>query len=279
MCYSCGEHVTQQLWYLEPEKHRTLRKGFLPKIIERYMNEMVEGGLKKVASKQPYGADRWTGISRSLWDWFAKSIHGFQVVPDLESTLRVIDMANEVSLSPCHCREMLNPDQDNPWKCLGLNYSAKIAYQRTPQRTRLISKGEAKDIIASQREEKCFQSVGWMFDANVSWICNCDEFCASHRTVELEWALIPSFFVSHLIKPEACDGCQICTQVCHCQGAVKFNEEGTFLSDEDHETLCRGCGLCVEHCPTGALGLVPRRTYWDVSTKRKTTLPKGELSI
>jgi NAD-dependent dihydropyrimidine dehydrogenase PreA subunit len=280
MCYSCGKHVTQRLWYLEPEKHRIAYEGLLPRIVERFLYQGVKVGLKSIAKKQPYGTeDRWTGINRGLWDWLAKNVHGFQALPDLESAFKIIDMAHEIGLAHCTCREVMAPDMPMEWKCLGLNYSAKIAFQSNTQPIRPISREEAKDLLTSQREQGCYQSVGWMWDANVNWLCNCDEHCGVHRTAECEWTVIPSFFVSSLVRPEACEGSRNCAQVCQREGAVRFDNDGRFVSDEAHEMLCRGCGLCVERCPTGALGLIPRQAYWDILTKSKKRLPKGDLSI
>jgi Pyruvate/2-oxoacid:ferredoxin oxidoreductase delta subunit len=254
--------------------------GLLRDIVDRYMGQYVRYGLQQVAKKQPYGTDdRWTGINRALWDWMSKTIHAFQVLPDAESAFKIVDMANEIGLLFCNCRDKITPEQPEVWKCIALNNSAKITFQLEVDPIRVISKDEAKEIIAAQRTLGCFQSVGWQWDANVSWMCNCDQFCGAHRTPECPWTMIPSFFVSHLVKPEACDGCQVCLEWCLRPGAIRFNKDGRVITDELHAALCRGCGQCIEHCPTGALGFLPRQVYWDVPTKSVKRLPPAALPV
>jgi NAD-dependent dihydropyrimidine dehydrogenase PreA subunit len=268
MCLSCEEHVVQRLWYLEEQSH--ISSGMLTDAIDRIMYPgIVLPGLRSIKKRQPYSTEHWAGVSRILMDWIAKSIHGFQVLPDLESTFKVIDLSNEIGLSICTCRKILSPDQPEAWKCIGLNNAARITFKHDAQPFRVITKEEAKQLVAERREAGCFQSVGWRLGPNVTWVCNCDEYCGCHRTPEIEWGMIPSFFVSDLVKPESCDGCQVCTQSCH-RGAIGFDTNGWAVIDA---ALCLGCGQCVEHCPNQALALVPRKVYFDVVTRRRVELP------
>jgi Pyruvate/2-oxoacid:ferredoxin oxidoreductase delta subunit len=266
MCLTCGKHVSERLWYLEPEKHRVRSMGLLRDVVNRNIHPIVVSGLKLVRKKQPYGADdRLTGISKSLLDWFAKTIHGVQVLPDMDSTFEVIDRANELALIPCICQQVMAPHLAPTWRCIGLNIAARVYFRRElKEPVRAIGKQEAKEIVAEWRQRGAMQSAGWLWDAQVIWVCNCDEHCVSHRVPELEWGMVPSFVASKLIRPEACGGCQECANWCARPGALTFGEDGRAVIDE---ALCRGCGLCIEHCPNGALGYVSRRVFYDVLTK------------
>jgi len=247
------------------------------RLVDRIMySGIIRPGLQSIKKRQPYGTERWTGVTRALWDAITRSLHGFQVLPDLDSALAVVDKANEVVLSTCACREVLSPDQPQAWKCIGLNMAAKVTMNHEAQPWRAISKVEAKEIIAEQRQQGCFQSVGWRLGPQVNWLCNCDQHCGAHRAPELEWGLIPSFFVSHLVKPDSCDSCRECAEWCLRPGALSFASDGRVRIEE---ALCRGCGLCIEHCPTGALGYAPRRVIYDVAAGKKVVLPTEAVRV
>ncbi len=274
MCLSCEEHVVQRLWYLEEKGHTS--SGLLADALDRVMYQgIVLPGLKNLRKRQPFGTERWSGVSRFLLDWVTKTLRGFQVLPDLESAYKAIDMSNEIGLGYCSCKEVLNPKQEQSWKCIGMNNAARIAFKHDIEPLRVISKAEAKQLVAEQREAGCFQSVGWRLGPNVTWLCNCDGYCASHRTPELEWGMLPSFFVGDLSKPGKCDGCQVCARWCH-RRTISFDANGQAVIDAAH---CLGCGQCVEHCPTKALALVPRKVYYDVVAKRKVELPGGVVAV
>jgi Pyruvate/2-oxoacid:ferredoxin oxidoreductase delta subunit len=158
-----------------------------------------------------------------------------------------------------------------------LNIAAQVHFRREAKEpVRAIGKQQAKDIAAEWRQKGAFQTAGWLWDANVIWLCNCDEHCGSHRAPELEWALVPSFVAASLVRPDLCQGCRECANWCPRPGALAFDQNGLALV---HETLCRGCGLCIEHCPTGALGFVPRRTFYDVLNKVVRPLGKGVVKL
>jgi Pyruvate/2-oxoacid:ferredoxin oxidoreductase delta subunit len=272
MCQTCGKHFSERLWYLEPEKHRIRSDGLLKDIINKNMISLVILGFQLIKKKQPYGAEPLPGISQRLLNWFARTVHGMQALPDLDSAFRTIDLAEEVALVPCLCRKASDPNLPPAWHCIGMNMTAKICYQKpSAYPVRVISKQEAKDITAARRAQGAYQAVGWQWDANVAWVCNCDQYCGAHRAPELDWGLTPSYVAARLVQPEACNGCQECERWCLRQGALTFGKDGRPVIDE---AFCRGCGLCIEHCPQEALGFVPREIFYDVMTKTVRDLGK-----
>ena len=269
MRLSCEEHVVQKLWYLYPQAHYP--SGFLQDAADKFMYQaVVLPGLKSIVKRQPYGAERWSGVQKSLWDWITKELHSFQVLPDLESAFKVIDLSNEIGLSTCGCAEILEPERPEMFRCIGLNNAARITFRDPPQPFEHLSKERAREITSEWRAKGCYQTVGWRLGPNVTWLCNCDQACGCHRTPELEWGQIPSFFVNSLLDAAACDGCGLCADWCHRDGALSFGEDGRVRVDQ---ALCKGCGLCIEHCPNHALGFVPREVYYDVPTLKKVRLP------
>jgi Pyruvate/2-oxoacid:ferredoxin oxidoreductase delta subunit len=251
--------------------------GVVRDAITRYMHQIIITGLRVTRKKQPYGAGQFDLISKQVFTWVTRTFHGVQILPDLDSAHKVIDMANELALVPCLCKQVIAPDEPPEWRCLGLNTAADIYFNKERSYpSRVITKERAREITAEWRGRGAFQSVGWLWDANVVWICNCDTYCASHRSTDVVWGAIPSFVASSLVRPEACIGCRECADWCMRDGAITFGEDGRPVINE---ALCRGCGLCIEHCPQHALGYVSRTTYFDIVSRRPRELEGGLLHL
>ena len=105
--------------------------------------------------------------------------------------------------------------------------------------------------------------MGWLWDANVIWLCNCDENCVAYRAPEADWGSIPSFMVTTVGQKLNCAGCQECANWCK-HRAISHGEDGKVNVDQAY---CKGCGLCIENCPNQVLVFEPRNTIYDVRTK------------
>ena len=51
-----------------------------------------------------------------------------------------------------------------------------------------------------------------------------------------------------------CIACDNCYAFCPDNAVIKLGPEGEYEVDLDY---CKGCGLCVEECPTGSMLMVP----------------------
>jgi NAD-dependent dihydropyrimidine dehydrogenase PreA subunit len=265
MCTTCGKHNAEGIWYLDEERHRIRSLGLLRDIVSNNLNPLITIGLKLVRRKRPdYRSSQMGAVSRGVLDWFAKTLHGMQFLPDADSAFNAIDMANELALVPCLCRQAMDPDEPPVYRCIAMNIAARIYFRpNTRVDARPIDKQQAKQLVADWRQKGAWQSVGWLWDANVIWVCNCDEHCVAYRAPEVVWGGIPSFLVSTLAAPSACDGCQQCGSWCK-HGALSFDDNDIAVVDT---AKCKGCGLCIEHCPTAALSFEPRRSHYDIATK------------
>ncbi len=278
MCLECGKHNAHKLWYLDPEKHRVQSMGMAKEVVNANLHQLIVAGLKIIKTKAPDYANQSLGFfSRTLMNWFTRTLHGMQTLPALESAFKIIDMANELALMPCLCHHVMEPQDEPKWRCLAMNIAAKIYFRETDATmVRPISKQNAKDLVVEWREQGAFQSVGWLWDAQVIWLCNCDEYCSSIRAPEVEWAGVPSFVSALPLRPGDCTGCKTCTQWCPVSRAITFNPQGVVQMDEG---LCRGCGLCVEHCPQDVLGFKPRQMYYDVWSKTTRYLGDAVITV
>ncbi len=265
MCLECGKHHSETVWYLDKEKHRIRSLGSFRDIVAFNLNPLITAGLKLVRLKQPdYLNTKMNGISRRLLNWFARVLHGMQVLPNLETAHQIIEMANELALMPCLCRQVMEPDQPPVYRCLAMNIASRIyeKHQGTLD-VKPITKTEAKELVSQWRRKGAWQSVGWLWDANVIWVCNCDENCVGHRAPEADWGTIPSFMVAAVGKLSACAGCRTCLDKCLHQ-AISFAVNGKVVVDQ---ARCKGCGLCIETCENQVLAFESRQTVYDVRTK------------
>ena len=273
-----------RLWYLEGQAHSLEGGSWLADFLDAVIYEgVVLPGLKAIKGRQPYGAERWRGVSRAIFDFVGSYLHGFQVLPDAESALKVIDLANEIGVTACSCRKMFDGGPHSEvYRCLGLNHAAHVTFKKaedrnTSQDIRVIGKDEAKDLVLERRQEGCLQSVAWRLDRRVTWLCNCDAWCGCHRTPELEWDMIPSFFVAWPVFRDRCEQCGECLNWCQrtAIGALRITDAGPVVDP----LACWGCGLCTEHCPNGVLALRPREVYYDPIERRRKRLVTGMVAV
>ncbi len=54
-----------------------------------------------------------------------------------------------------------------------------------------------------------------------------------------------------------CFGCDNCYGVCPDNAVLKLNGNGDYAIDYDY---CKGCGICAQECPCGAIAMVPETT-------------------
>lgn len=266
MCLECGKHNSENAWYLDEEKHRIKSLGLVRDIVARNLNPLIAVGLKFVRLKQPdYINSKMNIVSRTLLNWFAKTLHGMQFLPNIESAFSIIDMSNDLALMPCLCKKAMDPNEPPDYRCIAMNIAVDI-YEKHEKGmgVKRISKQEAKDLVTRWRKKGAWQSAGWLWDANVIWVCNCDEHCVAYRAPEVVWGGIPSFMITTVGNPSACVGCRDCSDWCKHQ-AINYGEDDRVRVDA---TKCKGCGLCVENCEHQVLAFQPRQTIHDVHTKK-----------
>ncbi|MGQ9600895.1 MAG: 4Fe-4S binding protein [Anaerolineae bacterium] len=121
--------------------------------------------------------------------------------------------------------------------------------------TRAISKEEALQILREAEEAGLVHSPGNYRDGNY-YICNCCTCCcAVLRSVaefSLPTAIAKSDFVNR-VEESLCVGCGECLERCHF-GALAVRDNICVVDTG----RCVGCGLCAMACSTGALHLERR---------------------
>jgi ferredoxin len=57
---------------------------------------------------------------------------------------------------------------------------------------------------------------------------------------------------------------------------LSFDESDIAVVDA---ARCKGCGLCIDNCPTDALAFEARRVYHDITTKSVKSLGSGMVPL
>ena len=270
MCQYCREHHPE-LWFYDPKRHPD--QGT---VVDRFLNNvvypvMIESSLETLAKKRRRGVEGWNAVSASFLDLFARAVGGFQVVlPD--EARKIVELANELILVECSCQRHLSPDPPE-MKCISMNNAAR-ATADTDRRYEEISKGEALELLSARREVfGDFHSIGWKAPVQVTWLCNCGEYCGGLDMYEqIPWGMIPSWAVAALYAEDDCEGCGDCVAACH-TGAIQMGEHYPEIDGD----RCLGCGLCVDTCPNGALGYAPRDRIFHPPSRRMIDLSTKDV--
>lgn len=191
-----------------------------------------------------------------------------------DSTERIIPfkLANKIIFSEpdfiavmdCPCRRS-RPHPCEPINvCMAVGKTTAHFWLDHGQRfnVRKISQAEALELIKSERAKGHITTAWFKVEtgARTGVICSCCRCCCGGfegmkiargiKGLEKASNLIPSGYrVS--FEAEKCEQCGTCGEVC-AFAAIEYDDHGR--PERDHDA-CMGCGLCVEHCPQGALAL------------------------
>lgn len=166
-------------------------------------------------------------------------------------------------MNECICRSSSHC-QDYPID-LGCLFLGEAALGIDPALGRRVSKQEALDHLQRAREAGLVHLIGrdkldtvWLDigpDHKLLTICNCCPCCCLWRILPYVDPVIGSKVTRmpgvHVTVTDRCVGCGQCTRgVCFVE-AIHLEDRRAVIDD----TLCRGCGRCVEICPQHAIEL------------------------
>ena len=257
MCQSCAQH-SKRAWYLDKKHHSLESQGFIKDMVNWKILDLIELSNKMMISKKNRDGITLNQFTINTLNYFAKKVHGGQVVHKVDLALELIDMAKDIGLTYCICKKGFKENTEDDYRCILLNSFAGFMRRDHPEKIKFITKEQAKKFVIEKRQEGCFQSVFWGSIPYVSILCNCDKFCGSVVLPELDWAIVPSFFKVEVVNAKACNLCNKCMSVCYYK-ARYFEDKRPMVNDK-----CRGCGLCIEVCPENkVVEFVPRNKIYD----------------
>jgi ferredoxin len=200
---------------------------------------------------------------------------------DYERASEVIKTATHLAVSMCYCRHKmghLNRACDAPMDiCMTFNSVADSLSKKGIARR--IDVGECLELLDRARGANLVQ-FGENVREEVSFICNCCGCCCEallgYKRFGAEYPIRTNFLPK--IDDSLCNGCGRCVDVCPVEAAALVSdsdavERGKRRARID-ETICLGCGVCVRNCSRGAIRLEqhPSRLLTPINTVHRTVI-------
>ncbi len=177
---------------------------------------------------------------------------------------RFIEQANDLwIMNFCICRRSMSC-KDYPVE-LGCLFLGRATLEINPDWGRRVTRGEARDHIRKCQEEGLIHFMGrskldtvWLGIGpgdRLLTICNCCPCCCVTRGLPYTAPILSDKLKRapgvRVRVDDSCVGCGACQppEVCFA-GAIRMAAERAVITED-----CRGCGRCVEICPSGAITL------------------------
>ena len=255
MCTTCGKHNAESIWYLEEERHRIRSLGRFRDIVSKNLNPLITAGAEArqtQAARLPRLEDglREQGPARLVCEDPAR--HAIPARHD--SAFNVIDMANELALMPCLCRLAMDPEEPPVYRCIAMNIAARIYFRQdmkvdceaaraSSRPKQLVSRMAGKGRLAERRLAMGRQRhLGLQLRRALRGLSGAggdlgrdSELPGLDRGRPLRLLRLPA--VRQLVQARS----------------LVLRRERT--SPSWMRAACKGCGLCIENCPTDALVL------------------------
>jgi ferredoxin len=188
-------------------------------------------------------------------------------VLDYERASEVIKTASHMGVGICYCRhkmQHLGRACDAPQDiCMTFNSTAESLTKHGIARA--VDAEEGLDLLQKAYDHNLVQ-FGENIRERVNFICNCCGCCCEAMLAAKRFAMLnPVHTTNYLpeINETLCTGCGKCVDVCAVEAM------GLVSSSDPHEPrkrkarinreICLGCGVCVRNCPQNCISLKERR--------------------
>jgi len=192
----------------------------------------------------------------------ANAVH----VLDYERASEIIQTATHRGIGVCYCRhKMLHLDKNcaAPLEiCMTFNASAESLTRHGYARE--VDVHESMDLLQQAYEQNLVQ-FGENVREGVNFICNCCGCCCEAMIAARRFGVLNPVHTSNFlpqVDESICNGCGKCVNVCPVEAMTLVSQ-----NDPHHpklkkakldEDACLGCGVCVRACERQALSLHSR---------------------
>ena len=236
-------HDTTVQWKKAPEEFRDLWQEWVETEFVTFSKMFHE--MRK--DKKPLSRI----IPANVW------IEPKSTVLPFDSLREIVENAKSLAVLPCTCRIKAKKCDNTLEACIVLNKSADYNIDRGTGRK--IDAKEAMEIFKKCEEEGLVHLTGANSQNDPGpLLCNCCPCCCMALPLMIQGYAVndPSRFCAK-IDEDACNGCEICIDVCHFS-AIGFQNEASGTVAVDAEK-CMGCGICVSKCPEDAIEMIEAR--------------------
>jgi ferredoxin len=203
-------------------------------------------------------------------------------VLDYERASEVIKTATYRGIGVCYCRhkmEHVGRACQAPMDiCMTFNNSAAALIRHDYARP--VSIAEGLDLLAQAQELNLVQ-FGENVRQSVNFICNCCGCCCEAMIAARRFAWMNPVHTTnymHQVDESLCNGCGKCVNVCPVEAMtlVSANDphRPKLRKARINEDLCLGCGVCVRNCPNQGIHLRerPRRVITPLNSAHRSVV-------
>lgn len=201
---------------------------------------------------------------------YGKYFHGGRVAT-IEECNHILDMATQISVVNCACREKVKGCNSPLETCIMVNTGAEV-FSEIKNKEK-ISAGRAKDIIYNSGKQGLIRMVHHCIAPNTYSICNCCTCCCVPYKLKKEYGVDTAMVNGHYVAEidfNKCKKCSKCVNACP-EKAIDI-KKGIIEFEK-----CLGCGLCIEQCGRGALQMAARDRDKKVDNANKAMGLAGKI--
>jgi len=269
MCEFCTRHGEGKIWYKNAANYAQdllsdlTRRQYIESFLTTAFKEGFQtlGRLETIYQKK----GRLPEAVRTALIRKAKQEHFGQVLP-IEEISELVRNAKTVVRMPCACRWDIEKKEVRC--CYAISYGPEPWYNAidmsyfgaaSDQGLESLSAEIAVQQMASMEEQGAIHTIWTMMTPFIGAICNCSaEGCLAMTTlskIHVE-TMARSEYVAY-VDETLCNGCGICSEVCHFNAINSIPVSGRSVSNID-AVKCFGCGICRRSCSADAISLVLR---------------------
>lgn len=245
------------------KKGDTAKYGAIP-----FVHGLFEFQVKKLSKEFVEMVDKYfdEAFDKNMQDNAALFLHPVPVgksldvrhqVASYDDAVEILKSKPKIVVTDCICRkaaETQKKDCGKPMEACFM-FGSMGQYYLDRKMGREISLDEAVAIMDKCREEGLVTQPAT--SQNPSGMCNCcGDCCGVLRALNKHPRPADMVLANHFaqVDPDACTGCETCTERCQ-TGAISMNGDEVAQVNQER---CIGCGLCVVTCPGDAISLVEK---------------------